>query len=50
MNSHILNDMEKVCDEGVILQKGKIVRRFQRADLEGGISLEEIFVKAVGEV
>ena len=50
MNSHILNDMEKVCDEGVILQKGKIVRRFQRTDLEGGISLEEIFVKAVGEV
>lgn len=50
MNSHILNDMEKVCDEGIILQRGKIVRRFQRADLEGGMSLEEIFVKAVGEV
>lgn len=50
MNSHILNDMEKVCDEGIILQKGKIVQRFRRADLEGGVSLEEIFVKAVGEV
>lgn len=50
MNSHILNDMEKVCDEGIILQKGKVVKRFHRADLEGGVSLEEIFVKAVGEV
>lgn len=50
MNSHILNDMEKVCDEGIILQKGKVVRRFQRADFEDGGSLEEIFVKAVGEV
>lgn len=50
MNSHILNDMEKVCDEGIILQKGKVVRRFRRADFEDGGSLEEIFVKAVGEV
>lgn len=50
MNSHILNDMEKVCDEGIILQNGKVARRFQRADFEGGMGLEELFVKAVGEV
>lgn len=48
MNSHILSDMEKVCDEGVILQKGKVMRRFVKTDFENGGSLEEIFVKAVG--
>lgn len=48
MNSHILNDMEKVCDEGIILQKGKVAHRFQRADFGSGMGLEEIFVKAVG--
>lgn len=48
MNSHILSDMEKVCDEGIIMQKGKVMHRFQKEDFEGGVSLEEIFVKAVG--
>lgn len=48
MNSHILNDMEKVCDEGLIMQNGKVLRRFQKEDFEKGIGLEEIFINAVG--
>jgi len=47
MNSHILNDMEKVCDEGLIMQKGKVLHRFQKEDFESGTGLEEIFVKTV---
>lgn len=49
MNSHILSDMEKVCDEGVILQKGKVMRRFTRADITEEESLEDIFVKTIGK-
>lgn len=48
MNSHILNDMEKVCDEGLIMQKGKVLHRFKKEDFENGTGLEEIFVKTVG--
>lgn len=48
MNSHILNDMEKVCDEGIIMQKGKVMQRFKKEDFEKENSLEEIFIKAVG--
>lgn len=48
MNSHILSDMERVCDEGLILQKGKVVHRFVKSDFENGGSLEEIFVRTVG--
>lgn len=48
MNSHILNDMEKVCDEGLIMSKGKALHRFQKEDFANGTSLEEIFVKTVG--
>lgn len=49
MNSHILSDMEKVCDEGIIMQKGKVLRRFKRADLTEEESLEDIFVKTIGK-
>ncbi len=47
MNSHILNDMEKVCDCGIIMKKGKKLRDFTKADLNGEQSLEDMFVKAV---
>lgn len=48
MNSHILNDMEKVCDEGIIMQKGRVMQRFRKEDFTRENSLEEIFMKAVG--
>ena len=47
MNSHILSDLEKVCDEGMIMQKGKVLRRFTKEDLRGGESLETIFTKTI---
>lgn len=47
MNSHILGDIEKVCDEGMIMQKGKVLRRFTKEDLRGGESLEIIFTKTI---
>lgn len=48
MNSHILNDMEKVCDCGIIMKKGKKLKDFTKGDLMGDETLEDIFVKAVG--
>ena len=48
MNSHILSDMEKVCDEGIIMQKGKVLRRFRKEDITEEESLEDIFVKTIG--
>ncbi len=48
MNSHILNDMEKVCDCGIIMKKGHKLKDFTKADLAGEQSLEEMFVEAVG--
>ena len=47
MDSHILSDIEKVCDEGMIMQKGKVLRRFTKEDLRGGESLETIFTKTI---
>lgn len=47
MNSHILSDIEKVCDEGIIMQKGKVMRRFTRDDLKGEESLETIFTNTI---
>lgn len=47
MNSHILNDMEKVCDCGIIMKKGRKLKDFTKADLQGNQSLEDMFVEAV---
>lgn len=47
MNSHILSDIEKVCDEGIIMQKGKVMRTFTKEDFSGETSLETIFTETV---
>lgn len=47
MNSHILNDMEKVLDKGIILNKGEILKSFSKADLEKENDLETIFVETI---
>lgn len=47
MNSHILSDMEKVCDRGIIMNKGKVLRRFDREDITEEHSLEDIFVETI---
>lgn len=48
MNSHILSDIEKVCDRGIIMKKGKKVRDFVRSDITKEMTLEKMFVESVG--
>lgn len=48
MNSHILSDIEKVCDRGIIMKKGKKIRDFVRSDITEEMTLEKMFVEAVG--
>jgi ABC-2 type transport system ATP-binding protein len=47
INSHILNDIERVCDRGIILHKGKLLREWTKIESDGQ-SLEEIFIKTIG--
>lgn len=42
MNSHILSDMEKVCDRGIIINNGQLMRSFTKEDLTG-CNLEDMF-------
>lgn len=50
LNSHILSDIERVCDRGIIMKKGKILKTWTRQEEHQGKSLEEIFVETVGGV
>lgn len=47
MNSHILSDIEKVCDEGIIMNKGKVLRTFTKNEFSEDKKLEDIFVETV---
>lgn len=49
MNSHILSDMERVCDEGIILKDGKIMRTFTKEELKEPGTLEKLFLDVVRE-
>ncbi len=59
LSSHVLDTVEKLCDEIAIINRGKIVLRSSMADIRSRLrnelgqetvsSLEEIFIKAVGE-
>ncbi len=48
MNSHILSDIEKVCDRGIIMKKGKKIRDFVRSDITEEMTLAKLCVAAVG--
>lgn len=50
MNSHILSDIEKVCDEGIIMNKGKVLRTFTKDEFSEDKKLEDIFVETIGNV
>lgn len=50
VNSHILNDIERVCDRGIIVKKGKLLRNWSKDDLSKGQSLEQLFLITVGGV
>lgn len=46
MNSHILGDIEKVCDRGIIIDDGRLVRSFSKEDLVA-CTLEDLFREAL---
>ncbi len=50
MNSHILSDIEKVCDRGIIIKNGNIIRTFDKAEFEENQTLEDIFIEAIGGI
>ena len=47
INSHILSDIERICDRGIIMNKGIQRGTWDKAD-NNPLSLEEIFVELVG--
>lgn len=47
INSHILHDIEEICDRGVIMKKGSVIDSWTKG--EGDESLEEKFIRLVGE-
>lgn len=47
INSHILSDIERICDRGIIMNKGIQMGTWSKAD-NNPLSLEEIFVELVG--
>lgn len=48
LNSHILNDIERVCDRGVILKKGVQMGTWEKEKQQEGTCLEDIFIELVG--
>ncbi len=47
INSHILSDIERICDRGIIIKKGVRMGAWNKADTNAK-SLEEIFLELVG--
>lgn len=46
INSHILGDIERVCDRGIIIKKGNLLYEWEKG--KENRSLEEIFVEKIG--
>lgn len=49
INSHILSDIERICDRGIILKKGVQMGTWNKAD-NNPRSLEEIFLDMMGGI
>jgi len=47
LNSHILEDIERVCNRGIIMKKGKLVRSWKKGSTDTEKSLEEYFVESL---
>ena len=47
INSHILNDIERICDRGIIIKKGVQMGTWNKAD-DNPKNLEEMFIELVG--
>ncbi|MBE5960875.1 MAG: ABC transporter ATP-binding protein [Lachnospiraceae bacterium] len=50
VNSHILSDMERVCDRGIIMKNGKLLRTWTKSELGHEETLEQLFLLTVGGV
>lgn len=48
LNSHILSDIEQVCDRGIIIGKGRLLETWDKNEEHGGKSLQDIFKETVG--
>ncbi len=48
LNSHILGDIENVCDRGIIMDKGRQLGVWEKDTDNKGKSLQEIFVDLIG--
>lgn len=46
INSHILNDIERTCNKGIIINKGNIVVNWEKD--KSSKTLDEIFIEGVG--
>lgn len=49
INSHILNDIERICDRGIIIKNGVQLGEWHKSD-NNEKSLEEIFIELVGGI
>ena len=48
LNSHILSDIEQVCDRGIIMNKGVQLGIWEKNANNAGQSLQEHFVELIG--
>lgn len=46
INSHILSDMERICDRGLILAKGRVYKNWDK-EQDAGKTLEQIFLETM---
>jgi ABC-2 type transport system ATP-binding protein len=47
VNSHILSEMEKLCDHAAILNKGEVIAQGELSTMLNGVSLEDFFYAKV---
>lgn len=48
LNSHILSDIEQVCDRGIIIGRGNLLGTWDKEEEHNGKSLQDIFIEKVG--
>ena len=48
LNSHILSDIEQVCDRGIIMKNGEMLTEWEKNADHGGKNLQEIFIEKIG--
>lgn len=50
LSSHVLDTVEKLCDEVAIIRRGRIVRVGPTEEVRGDESLEQVFLELAREV